>query len=67
MSLHNFDCKESRNIHGYNTRHNKNIRKSKSRTNWGQWTTINRSVDDWNTLDVNIREALNLASFKRRL
>ena len=50
MFLHNFDYKESRDIHGDNTRRNKDIRKSKSKTYWGQWTTINRSVDDWNTL-----------------
>ena len=54
MFLHNFDYKESRGIHGYNTRRNKDIRNSKSRINWGQWTTINRSVEDWNTVDVNI-------------
>ena len=40
MFFHNFDYEESRDIHGYNTRRNKDIRKSKSRTNWGQWTTI---------------------------
>ena len=67
MFLHNFDNKESRDIHGYNTRRNKDIRKFKSSTNWGQWSTINRAVDNWNTLDVNICEAPNFASFKRRL
>ena len=43
MFLHNFDNKESRDIHGYNTRRNKDIRKFKSSTYWGQWSTINRA------------------------
>ena len=67
MFLHKFDYRQSKYFHNYNTRHNKDICKSKSRTNWGKWTTINKSVDDWNTLDVTIREAPNLAIFKRRL
>ena len=45
----------------------KYIRESKSRANRGQWTTINKSVDDWNTLDLEVREAPILASFKRKL
>ena len=67
MFLHNFNYGENRDIHGYNTRHNKDVCKSKFKTNWGQSTIINESVDHWNTLDVTIREAPNLASFKRRL
>ena len=67
MFLHKFDYRQSKDFHNYNARHNKEIRKSKSRTNWGQRTKINKSVDDWNTLDVTIREAPNLAIFKRKL
>ena len=67
MFLHRFDYNENTDFHNRDTRYKKNIRKFNSKTNWRLWTTINKSIDDWNNLDVTIREAPNLAIFKRRL
>ena len=38
-----------------------------SRRNWGHWTSINFASNDWNKLDLSIRQSPSLASFKRVL
>ena len=64
---HRFNIEFNRDKHEYNTRCKNNIRKSASRRNWGHWTSINFASNDWNKLDLSIRQSPSLASFKRVL
>ena len=63
---HRFNVEFNRDKHEYNTRCKNNIRKSASRRNWGHWTSINFASNDWNKLDLSIRQSPS-ASFKRVL
>ena len=53
--------------HDYITRCKNNIRKSTSSRNWEHWTSTNFASNDWNKLDLSIRQSPSLASFKRVL
>ena len=53
--------------HDYNTRSKNNIRKNASSRNWGHWSSTNFASNDWNKLDLSIRQSPSLASFKRAL
>ena len=64
---HRFNIKFNKDKHDYNTRCKNNIRKSASNRNWGHWTSTNFASNDWNKLDLSIRQSASLASFKRVL
>lgn len=34
-------------------------------TNWGEWTSTNKAIDDWIKLDIATHEAPTLAIFKK--
>ena len=52
-------------IGNYNIRSRNNIRKSLAKRNWGLWTSINFASNDWNQLDLAIREEKSLNKFKQ--
>ena len=62
-----FNIEFNKDKHDYNTRRKNNIRKSASSRNWGHWTLTNFASNDWNKLDLLIRQSPSLASFKRAL
>ena len=64
---HRFNIEFNRDKHEYNTRCKNNIRKSASRRNWGHWTSINFASNDWNKLDLSIRQSPSSASIRRVL
>ena len=64
---HHFNIEFNKDRHDYNTRCKNNIRKSASNRNWGHWTLTNFVSNDWNKLDLSIRQSPSLASFKRVL
>ena len=64
---HRFNIEFNKDKHDYNTRRKNNIRKSASSRNWGHWTLTNFASNDWNKLDLLIRQSPSLASFKRAL
>lgn len=53
-------CSFNRDIHGYNTRSRENLRKTAAERRWGHWTNINFAANEWNTLDLSLREAASL-------
>ena len=57
-----FNIEFNKDKHDSNTRCKNNIRK-----NWGHWTSTNFASNDWNKLDLSIRQSPSLASFKRVL
>jgi len=59
--------KQNKDKHDYNTRCKNNIRKSVSSRNLGHWSSTNFTSNDWNKLDLSIRQSPSLASFKRAL
>ena len=61
------DIEFNKDNHDYNTRSKNNIRKSASSRNWGHWSSTNLASNDWNKLDLSIRQSPSLASFKRAL
>ena len=64
---HRFNIEFNKDKHDYNTRCKNNIRKSASSRNWGHWSSTNFASNDWNKLDLSIRQSPSLASFKRAL
>ena len=64
---HRFNIEFNKDKHDYNTRSKNNIRKSASSRNWGHWSSTNFASNDWNKLDLSIRQSPSLASFKRAL
>ena len=64
---HRFNIEFNKDNHDYNTRSKNNIRKSASSRNWGHWSSTNFASNDWNKLDLSIRQSPSLASFKRAL
>ena len=64
---HRFKIEFNKNNHDYNTRSKNNIRKSASSRNWGHWSSTNFASNDWNKLDLSIRQTTSLASFKTAL
>ena len=64
---HRFNIEFNNDKHDYITRCKNNIRKSTSSRNWEHWTSTNFASNDWNKLDLSIRQSLSLASFKRVL
>ena len=64
---HRFNIEFNKDKHDYNTRRKNNIRKSASSRNWGHWTLTNFASNDWNKLDLLIRQSPSLASSKRAL
>ena len=64
---HPFNIEFNKDKHDYNTRCKNNIRKSTSSRNWGHWTVTNFASNDWNKLDLSIRQNPSLVSFKRAL
>ena len=64
---HTFQCSFNRDFHSYNTRSRNNIRKGAANRRWGHWTTLNFAANDWNALDITLREASSLSIFKHGL
>ena len=64
---HRFNIEFNKDNHYCNTRSKNNIRKSASSRNWGHWSSTNFASNDWNKLDLSIRQSPSLASFKRAL
>ena len=64
---HRFNIEFNNDKHDYITRCKNNIRKSTSSRNWEHWTSTNFASNDWNKLDLSIRQSPSLASFKRVL
>ena len=62
---HRLNIDFNKDKHDYSTRCKNNIRKSASSRNWGHWTLKNFASNDWNKLDLSIRQSPSLASFKR--
>ena len=60
-----FNLNFNKDTHNYNTRSRNNIRKSLANRNWGLWTSINFASNDWNQLDLAIREEKSLSKFKQ--
>ena len=54
-------------IRNYNTRTRNNIRKTLAKRNWGLWTSINFASNEWNQLDMNIRQVSSLTKFKKAI
>ena len=64
---HLFNIEFNKDKHDCNTRCKNDIRKSASSRNWGHWSSTNFASNDWNKLDLSIRQSSSLASFKRAL
>ena len=64
---HRFNIEFNKDKHDYNTRCKNNIRESAFSRNWGHWSSTNFASNDWNKLDLSIRQSPSLASFKRAL
>ena len=64
---HRFNIEFNKDKQDYNTRCKNNICKSTSSRNWGHWTLTMFASNDWNKLDLSIRQSPSLASFKRAL
>ena len=62
---HRFHIEFNKDKHDYNTKSKNNIRKSASSRNWGHWSSTKFASNDWNKLDLSIRQSPSLASFKR--
>ena len=60
-----FNIEFNKDKHDYKSKNN--IRKSASSRNWGHWSSTNFASNDWNKLDLSIRQSQSLASFKRAL
>ena len=39
--------------------------KTTAKRRWGHWTTNTFAANEWNSLDLSLREAASLSSFKR--
>ena len=64
---HRCNIEFNKDKHDYNIKCKNNIRKSASSRNWAHWSSTNFASNDWNELDLSIRQSLSLASFKRAL
>ena len=54
-------------IHDYNSQFRNNLRKTTAKRRWGHWTSINFAANEWNSLDLSLREDASLSSFKQNL
>ena len=54
-------------IHNYNTRNKDMLRLPRVTRNWGRQTVCRHSLKDWNKLERETRNALNIATFKRNV
>ena len=61
---HRFNIEFNKDKHNYNTRCKNNIHKSAASRNWGHWSSTNFASNDWNKLDLSIRQSPSLASLK---
>ena len=52
-------------IHNYNTRNKDMLRLLRVTRNWVKQRGCHHSIKDWNKLDRETRNALNIATFKR--
>ena len=59
---HRFNIEFNKGKHDYNTGSKNNNRKSASSRNWGHWSSTNFASNDWNKLDLSIRQSPSLAS-----
>ena len=64
---HTFNLDLNKDTHNYNTRTRNNIRKTLAKRNWGLWTSINFASNEWNQLDMNIRQVNSLTKFKKAI
>ena len=64
---HRSNIEFNKDKHDYNTRSKNNICKSASSRNCGHWSLTNFASNQWNKLDLSIRQSPSLSSFKRAL
>ena len=64
---HSLDIVKKSEIHSYNTRNKNTLKLPKVRRNWGKQRVSYQAVKDWNSLDTETRNLLNLVTFKRNL
>ena len=55
----------NRNVHNYNTRNKDMLRLPLATKNWGEQRVCYHSLNDWNNLDKDIRNAPDAVNFKR--
>ena len=61
VSKLSFNC----DLHYYNTWSWNNVTKTSAKRRWGHWTSNTFAANEWNSLDLSLREAASLSSFKR--
>ena len=62
-----FGFKSFKNRLAYNTRNKQNLAFELSKTNWGFFKTVPHCGKDWNTIDLETRNADNLIAFKKSI
>ena len=62
-----FGFKSFKSRHDYNTRNKQNLAFELSKTNWGFFKTVPYCGEDWNTIDLETRNADNLIAFKKSI
>lgn len=64
---HRFNFSLNSDFHKYNTRFKDNVRATQARTRWGHWSSVNFAAPVWNSIDLSIRNSVNLQVFKNRI
>ena len=54
-------------VHGYNTRNKDKVRLPHVTRNWGKQRMCYQAVDNWNSLDIDIRTTTNIKLFKFKM
>ena len=63
----NFGVKKNNELHGYSTRRRNDYHLPKVSTNWGKQMFKYCALNDWNSLELGIRESSSLFSFKSKM
>ena len=64
---HSFKLNFNKDIYSYNTKIKNNIRKTLAKRNWGLWTSINFANNEWNQLDMGVRQMNSSSKFKKAI
>ena len=67
LNKHYLKIVKNSETHSYNTRTKNNLRLPKVKRNWGKQRTCFQAINDWNNLDLSIRDSPSLSSFKSKL
>ena len=60
-------CIDNNNVHDHNTRNCRKLHKVRNRTNFGVYSTRNKTIDIWNIIPFAIKNSLSLLSFNRKM